>query len=49
MEVARIRLCIAVVEVGRGPSGRRIGFGLHSRLKWIGLHVTDENRRLCRV
>lgn len=33
MEVARTRLCIAVVDLGRGPSGRRVRFGLHSTLK----------------
>jgi hypothetical protein len=40
MEVSRIPLCIAVVDLGPGPSGRRIRFGLHSRLKsdWAPCH-----------
>lgn len=41
MEGARTRSCIAVVDIGVDPAGRRIRFG--PQQPEIGLGVTDRN------
>ena len=47
MEVSRIRLCMAVVDLGVWTQRTADPLSLHSRTEIeFGLHVTDENRRL---